>query len=293
MSHSAANAIAFSRGMASSRIGASTSRSGASTANETSKRTWSLPLPVHPWATVDASTSRATSITSSAMHGRASPDTIGYFPSYIPFARIAGARYSAANRSTASTTRTLAAPARRPRSTICAKSSRWPTSTATACTSNPRSASQRIVTDVSSPPLYARTARSTIVRLHDVGQGVVDRGRADALASDDQDRVVTGDGARDVGEARAVDALRQDVGRPRRRTNDEAHVRSDERDREFREQPPQPGGRRRRRRGVGQHVAHAVGVVNAREPELLQVAADRRLRRLVAELSEPQPDLLL
>src|SRR3954469_24534855 len=245
MSHSAANAIAFSRGMASSRIGASTSRSGASTANETSKRTWSLPLPVHPWATVDASTSRATSITSSAMHGRASPDTIGYFPSYIPFARIAGARYSAANRSTASTTRTLAAPARRPRSTICAKSSRWPTSTATACTSNPRSASQRIVTDVSSPPLYASTAFSTIVRLHDIGQGPVDRRRADAFAPDDQDRVVPGDRARDLGECRAVDPLGQDVGRARRRADDQPHVGPDERDGELGEQPSQAGRRRR------------------------------------------------
>ncbi len=67
--------------MFASRIGAITSRSGASTPNETSNRTWSFPLPVQPCATTLAPTSRATATTSSTMHGRARPDTIGYFPS--------------------------------------------------------------------------------------------------------------------------------------------------------------------------------------------------------------------
>src|SRR5664280_3766725 len=47
---SAANAIALSRVMPESRTGASTRRSGASAPKPTSKRTWSLPLPVQPWA---------------------------------------------------------------------------------------------------------------------------------------------------------------------------------------------------------------------------------------------------
>ncbi len=79
--HSSASARAFSRAMPASRIGATIVRSGASTENDTSNRTWSLPLPVHPCASVPASTSRATRTISSAMHGRASADTIGYAPS--------------------------------------------------------------------------------------------------------------------------------------------------------------------------------------------------------------------
>src|SRR4029079_14705602 len=227
------------------------------------------------------------------MQGRARPDTIGYFPSYMPVARIAGARNSAATRLNASATRTLAAPARRPRSAICAKSSCWPTSTATACTSKPRSASHRIVTDVSSPPLYARTAFSTIVRLHDVGQGVLDGRRADPLAADDQDRVVAGDRARDLGECRTVDPLGQHVGRTGRRPHDEADVGPNERDRELCEQPEQPGRRRRAGPRLGHDVPQALGVVHPREPELLEVAADRGLGRLVTELCEARPDLLL
>ena len=78
--------------MLASRIGASTSRSGASTPNDTSNRTWSFPLPVHPCATTSAPTSRATFTTSSTINGRASPDTIGYLPSYNPLALIAWTR---------------------------------------------------------------------------------------------------------------------------------------------------------------------------------------------------------
>ena len=46
---------------AQSRTGARVTRSGASAAVATSKRTWSLPLPVQPWATASAPCSRATS----------------------------------------------------------------------------------------------------------------------------------------------------------------------------------------------------------------------------------------
>ncbi len=81
MPHSSASTSAFSRGMFASRIGASTSRSGASTPNDTSNRTWSLPLPVQPCATTSAPISRATLTTSSTISGRASPDTMGYLPS--------------------------------------------------------------------------------------------------------------------------------------------------------------------------------------------------------------------
>ena len=51
---SSANAIALSRVMPESRTGASTLRSGASAPMPTSNRTWSLPLPVQPCATVVA-----------------------------------------------------------------------------------------------------------------------------------------------------------------------------------------------------------------------------------------------
>ncbi len=40
--------------MPESRTGASTLRSGASAPMPTSNRTWSLPLPVQPWATIEA-----------------------------------------------------------------------------------------------------------------------------------------------------------------------------------------------------------------------------------------------
>ena len=51
---SSAKAIALSRDMPESRTGAITLRSGASAPMPTSKRTWSLPLPVQPCATVVA-----------------------------------------------------------------------------------------------------------------------------------------------------------------------------------------------------------------------------------------------
>ena len=47
-----AYSIALSRVSARSRTGAMHFSSGASEVIETSKRTWSLPLPVQPWATV-------------------------------------------------------------------------------------------------------------------------------------------------------------------------------------------------------------------------------------------------
>ena len=73
MPHSSASTSAFSRGMFASRMGASTSRSGASTPNDTSNLTWSLPLPVQPWATTSAPTSRATRTTSSTMQRSREP----------------------------------------------------------------------------------------------------------------------------------------------------------------------------------------------------------------------------
>ena len=51
---SSAKAMALSRVMPESRTGASTLRSGASAPMPTSKRTWSLPLPVQPCATIVA-----------------------------------------------------------------------------------------------------------------------------------------------------------------------------------------------------------------------------------------------
>ncbi len=63
------------------RTGASTSRSGASARTDTSKRTWSLPLPVQPWATESAPNSRAASTRCLAITGRDSADTSGYLPS--------------------------------------------------------------------------------------------------------------------------------------------------------------------------------------------------------------------
>ena len=53
------------------RIGATTSRPGSRAWTAMSKRTWSLPLPVQPWATASAPSFRATSTSSWASSGRA------------------------------------------------------------------------------------------------------------------------------------------------------------------------------------------------------------------------------
>ena len=63
------------------RTGARTSRSGASVRRLTSNRTWSLPLPVQPWATASAENSRAAATRWRAMTGRDNDDTSGYLPS--------------------------------------------------------------------------------------------------------------------------------------------------------------------------------------------------------------------
>jgi hypothetical protein len=72
-----AYSIAFSRVHAKSRTGASTFRSGASAPTPTSNRTWSLPLPVQPCATVDAPCWRAAATRCLTISGRDSADTIG------------------------------------------------------------------------------------------------------------------------------------------------------------------------------------------------------------------------
>ena len=75
---SAANAIALSLVMPESLTGAKTRTSGASAARPASNRTWSLPLPVQPWATMLAPVSSATLARWPAMSGRDSADTSGY-----------------------------------------------------------------------------------------------------------------------------------------------------------------------------------------------------------------------
>ena len=67
--------MASSRVMPHSRTGAMISRSGASARVDTSKRTWSLPLPVQPWATASASWVRAAATRCLTMTGRDSADT--------------------------------------------------------------------------------------------------------------------------------------------------------------------------------------------------------------------------
>ena len=74
---SAANAIALSLVIPESRTGARTATSGARLARPTSKRTWSLPLPVQPCATRPAPCSRATRARWATISGRDSADTSG------------------------------------------------------------------------------------------------------------------------------------------------------------------------------------------------------------------------
>ena len=77
MSKRAAYSIESARVMPQFRTGATTSRSGARALVATSKRTWSLPLPVQPWATASAPWARATATRCFTITGRESADTSG------------------------------------------------------------------------------------------------------------------------------------------------------------------------------------------------------------------------
>ena len=69
--------MASGRLMAESLTGARISSSGARAPQLTSNRTWSLPLPVQPWATADAPLRRASSTRSWAISGRDRAETSG------------------------------------------------------------------------------------------------------------------------------------------------------------------------------------------------------------------------
>src|ERR1035437_4332371 len=142
MSHLAAYSILSSRVSPHTRAGAMTSRSGANARVPTSKRTWSLPLPVHPWATAEAPCRRASATRWRTMTGRDRAETSGYFPSYLALANRAGMQKSSAISARASMTVASMAPAARARLRMASQSSffesaAWPTSTATAMTSTP------------------------------------------------------------------------------------------------------------------------------------------------------------
>ena len=81
-----------------------TSSSGASEPNPTSNRTWSLPLPVQPWATVEAPNWRAAATRWREITGREIADTSGYASMYRAFAFKVGMQYCSANSSRASAT---------------------------------------------------------------------------------------------------------------------------------------------------------------------------------------------
>ena len=72
-----AYSMAFSRVRARSRTGAMHFRSGPRVWMETSKRTWSLPLPVQPCATVEAPNWRAAATRWREMTGREIAETSG------------------------------------------------------------------------------------------------------------------------------------------------------------------------------------------------------------------------
>ena len=118
-----ANSMALSRVMPESRTGAITSRSGASAPMPTSKRTWSLPLPVQPWATVVAPYSCAAHTRCLTITGRDSAETSGYRSMYRAFACSAGRQKSSANSSLRSSTTDSAAPHARARSRMISMSS--------------------------------------------------------------------------------------------------------------------------------------------------------------------------
>ena len=81
ISHLAANSTQSSRVRPHTRAGAKMRRSGANARTPTSKRTWSLPLPVQPCATAVARWRRASATRWRTITGRDNADTSGYFPS--------------------------------------------------------------------------------------------------------------------------------------------------------------------------------------------------------------------
>ena len=80
-----------------SRTGARIFMEGSSMRMLDSKRTWSLPLPVHPCAIATAPYLCAPSTRCLEMSGRESAETSGYLFSYKALAARAFARYSSAN----------------------------------------------------------------------------------------------------------------------------------------------------------------------------------------------------
>ena len=90
MSHCSAYSMDCSRVRPQPRAGAMVSRSGARARVDTSKRTWSLPLPVQPWATASAPCWRAAATRCLTMTGRDSDEISGYLPSYLALACRAG-----------------------------------------------------------------------------------------------------------------------------------------------------------------------------------------------------------
>ena len=76
-----AYSISSGRVMPHSRAGATTRMSGFSARADTSIRTWSLPLPVQPWAMMPAFSNSAISTSFCVMSGRPSAVASGYLPS--------------------------------------------------------------------------------------------------------------------------------------------------------------------------------------------------------------------
>ena len=96
---------------------------------DTSKRTWSLPLPVQPWATASAPKRRAASTRCLTMTGRDSDETSGYLPSYRALARRAGRHEVAGELLAAVDHHRLDRPGgQRPRRARASQSPPWPTS---------------------------------------------------------------------------------------------------------------------------------------------------------------------
>ena len=145
--------------------------------------------------------------------------------------------------------------------------------------------------DVSSPPEYARTIRSfaPAYSLSRLTSAAAPR----RVARDDQNRVVAGDGADRLGEARAVERLGQRLRLAAAGADDDQLLHALDLLQEL------GGGaleRRQRRLRVGAFrrrplVGAVAGALD--QAELGDVARDRRLRRLEAALAQAAAQLLL
>src|ERR1700681_2059234 len=150
-------------------------------------------------------------------------------------------------------------------------------------------------TEVSSPPEYASTIFTGLLLSTHVFETLFDHGRLFGGFDDHQDGGVAADRAEDLRQVRAVDRGREHHRRPRMRAQHDLVHRRARLDHHLGDDAVQPRGKCRpdARLDVLEGAAAAALERNLEQPELLDVARDRRLRDVVPLLLEHHGQLVL